>query len=170
MANSAPTTKSPVSRRRVLSASLLLPVGLIGGSSLVASCGVLTGDAADTGEDPDKLLKEAVGNEIALIQAIGAANYSGNKALAKELNALTAIHTEHALALDANAVVGATPSAATKISPTSALSKVRAAQRNAMKRQKALALQAGGEDLAFKLAIISASEAQCSAHVARIQP
>ena len=151
-----------------MKASLLLPAGLVGGSTLVAGCGVLTGGDTGLTEDPDKLLKEAVGNEIALIQAIGAAKYSGNAGLTKELQQLIAIHTEHALALDPQASIGTPPTAAAKISAAAALSKVQAAQRSTTQKQKSLALRAGDEDLAFKLAIISASEAQCSAHLAGI--
>lgn len=160
-----------MSRRGLVQASVLLPVGLVASSGLLAGCGVLTsGDIGSDGGDADELISQAVGNEIALIQAIGAANYSGNKALAKQFNKLIEIHTQHALALNADAVIGTPPTGAPKQSPTQALSKVRAAQRSAVNKQKALALQAGEEDLAFQLAIISASEAQCAAHVAGIKP
>lgn len=158
--------KAHVSRRSVVQTSLLLPVGLIGGSALLAGCGISIGGDAGTGEDPDKLIKDAVGNELALIQAIGAANYTGNTELSKRFQHLIDIHTAHAKALDPNAALSAATSTTVKISPTTALSRVRAAQRTAMTNQKSLALQAAAGDLAFTLSIICASEAQCSAQLA----
>lgn len=158
-----------VTRRSIMQTSLLLPVGLVSGASLLAGCGIALGGDAGTGEDPDKLIKDAVGNELALIQAIGAANYAGNAALSKQFQHLIEIHTAHAKALDPNASLGSVPSATTKLSPATALSRVRAAQRTAMTNQKNLALQAATGELAFKLSIICASEAQCSAHLAKVQ-
>lgn len=157
-----------VTRRNVVKTSLLLPIGLVGGSVLLAGCGVSLGSDTGTGEDPDKLIKDAVGNELALIQAIGAANYSGNTRLTTQFNRLIEIHTAHAQALDANVVLGADTSTTVKLSPATALSRVRIAQRTEMANQKALALQAAASDLAFTLSIICASEAQCSAQLARM--
>lgn len=153
----------------MVKASLLLPAGLIAGSSVIAGCGVMTGGDSGMSEDPDKLVKEALANEIALIQSLGTANYAGNKELAGQIKQLIAVHTEHALALDPDAVIGQVPTANSKLSPEAALARVQSAQRSNTQKQKALALKAADEDLAFKLAIISASEAQCSAHAARIK-
>lgn len=160
------------SRRSLLQSSLLLPAGLVGSSSLLAACGILTSGNSGTANkrDSDYLINQAVGNELALIQAIGAANYPGNTALEKEFNALIQIHTEHALALNPKAQIGPQLRSVPKQSPTQALSKVRAAQRQATHKQKALALQAEAEELAFQLAIICASEAECTAQVTRIKP
>ncbi len=158
-----------MTRRSIVKSSLLLPAGLVGGSALLAACGISLGNEAGTGEDPNKLIKDAVGNELALIQAIGAANFAGNAALSQQFKQLIAIHTEHAKALDPSAELGPVPSATSKLAPATALSRVQAAQRTAMTNQKALALQAGTGELAFKLAIICASEAQCSAQLAKVK-